>query len=377
MRVVFVTHNYPRFPGDLAGSFLHPLARALVGRGHELVVVAPSEAGRNGRDVLDGIPVARVRYASPGRERYAYTGRMGEALRTPAGWLALVRLLRALRVAVRSEAAGPGATVVHAHWWIPAGLAAPPEVPCVVTLHGTDARWLTAPGAAVLARRALRPPRVLTAVSRSVAARAAAATGRPIDDAHVGPMPVTGPARPSRGGRGLVFVGRLTDQKRVELAIGAFAALDPRRAPSLTIVGDGPARTRLEDLSRRLGVDGRVRFVGRVAADAVRDHLTDADGFVFPARAEGFGLSVIEALLAGVPVVACRDGGGVADVLDAGGGLLVDPTTEAVGQGMTAVLADPDFRRRAHAAGLEWEKGLAPERVAGRYEAWYHEALRG
>lgn len=48
MRVVFLTHNYPRWPGDLSGSFLGTLAAALVRRGIEVRVVAPSDAGQGG-----------------------------------------------------------------------------------------------------------------------------------------------------------------------------------------------------------------------------------------------------------------------------------------------------------------------------------------
>src|SRR5262245_56653357 len=102
MRVVFLTHNYPRTPGDIAGTFLKPLAVALAARGHDVRVIAPSDRGQGGEiERADGVTVERVRYASDERERYAYTGRMQEAIRTPGGWIALGRLLRAMRRATR------------------------------------------------------------------------------------------------------------------------------------------------------------------------------------------------------------------------------------------------------------------------------------
>ena len=64
MRVVFLTHNYPRFAGDVSGAFLATLAGALVRRGIEVRVVAPSDRGQGGEDQLDGVSVRRVRYAS-------------------------------------------------------------------------------------------------------------------------------------------------------------------------------------------------------------------------------------------------------------------------------------------------------------------------
>jgi hypothetical protein len=141
VRVVFLTHNYPRWPGDLSGSFLGTLASALVRRGVDIRVIAPSDAGQGGTSMLDGVPVRRVRYASARAETVAYRGTMLTALRTPGGWRALAGLWRALRRAAREELEA-GADLIHAHWWVPAGLALPSGTPSVLTVHGTDAALL-------------------------------------------------------------------------------------------------------------------------------------------------------------------------------------------------------------------------------------------
>jgi hypothetical protein len=114
VRVVFLTHNYPRHAGDVPGAFLHPLATALTGRGHDVRVVAPADHGRDGRELLDGVPVRRVHYAEPDRENLAYEGNMQGAVRSPSGLLALRALILALRQGARIEAAGAeGETVVR------------------------------------------------------------------------------------------------------------------------------------------------------------------------------------------------------------------------------------------------------------------------
>ena len=97
MRVVFLTHNYPRHPGDLSGSFLATLASALARRGIEVRVLAPSDLGAGGEESSGGVSVRRVRYARPAAEQIAYRGTMAAALRTPAGLRALGGLWRALR----------------------------------------------------------------------------------------------------------------------------------------------------------------------------------------------------------------------------------------------------------------------------------------
>ena len=103
MRVVFLTHNFPRFPGDVAGNFLVPLAHGLQARGVEVVVVAPSDAGDVGPAEVEGIPVRRVRYAQPQNETLAYRGTMLDAVRMQGGMRALFGLWRAMRRATQAE----------------------------------------------------------------------------------------------------------------------------------------------------------------------------------------------------------------------------------------------------------------------------------
>jgi rhamnosyl/mannosyltransferase len=142
-------------------------------------------------------------------------------------------------------------------------------------------------------------------------------------------------------------------------------------------VGDGPLRAELEALARSLGISGRVHFAGRVAPASVAGYLDGADLFILPARHEGLGLAAIEALLAGVPILVCRDGGGLLDVLEVeGAGRAVEPTAAALAAGIDATLDDPESRPRAHQAGRVWAARLEPEQVAERCERWYAEAIR-
>lgn len=378
MRIVFLTHNYPRHPGDVSGAFLATLAHALVARGHDLRVIAPSDGGRTGEPLLDGIPVERVRYAAPERETLAYRGTMAEAARSPAGAWRAWRLVRAMRRAAAGAVAS-GAEVIHAHWWIPAGLAAPAGVPLVVTLHGTDAELLarSAP-ARWLGRPVLRRAQVVTAVSAAAAARVRQATGRELPASCLQPMPIDLAAfgAEGAGGGGLVTVARLTRQKRLDLALRALATEGAPRLP-LTIVGDGPERGALEALVQDLRLGSRVTFTGALPPADVARVLARADLALFPARNEGFGLAAVEALLAGVPVVACEDGGGVLSVVpDSGPGRVVEPTPGTIARAAAELLADPAARRLARAAGEAWRERLSPARVAEACEGWYREARR-
>jgi glycosyltransferase involved in cell wall biosynthesis len=380
VRVVFLTHNYPRWPGDVSGAFLGTLAAALVRRGINLRVVAPSDQGEGGEGVIDGVPVRRVRYAGAAAETIAYRGTMQSALRGPGGWRALAGLWRALKRAAREEIEA-GAEVVHAHWWVPAGLAVPRGVPTVLTVHGTDAALLRRSRVArSLARPVFQRARVVTAVSRELAGWVQAGVGRYVEPAHVQAMPVDTRSFPwTTGGGGAVVVARLSAQKRVSLAIDTVAVLAScGHDLPLTIVGDGPERGALERQVERLGIAAFVHFAGAVPPGEVVRHLEHADVMIFPAQGEGFGLAAAEALMVGVPVVGCWDGGGVLDVVpESGAGRLTLPSPEAMSDATLDLLHDPDRLELARVVGESWRARLAPDHVAEICEGWYREALGG
>ena len=379
MNVACLTHAYPRWDGDVAGAFIERLVLALQARGHGVHVVAPADAGVGGEELRHQTPVTRVRYAPARWETLAYRGTMVAAARSPAGllWAASLvqRQARVLARLWRDERLD----VVHAHWWIPAGVSAwLAGRPYVVTLHGTDVALLERSRAArLVGRRVLHGAAAVTAVSSYLAVRAARAVQLQPGRILVQPMPIDtqGFSRTSRGGGGIVTVGRLTSQKRIDLLLDALAELRTRgRTPALTIVGNGPARPGLERRVAELRIAGQVRFLGEVPPERVPDAVGDADVFVFPAVGEGLGLVAAEALLLGVPVVATRDGGGVTDIVpETGAGRLVSPDAREIARAIEELALDPESRRLAAVAGVALRRRFDPAVVAQRFEALYSE----
>lgn len=102
----------------------------------------------------------------------------------------------------------------------------------------------------------------------------------------------------------LVFVGRVTLEKEIDVIIRALARLDPALNASLTIVGDGDQRKTLEKLAAELGLSGRVHFTGRVSDAELRQNLTDASVFVIASIAELQSIATMEAMASGLPIVA-------------------------------------------------------------------------
>src|SRR5437870_4076303 len=166
------------------------------------------------------VPVTRVRYAPANRETLAYRGTMVAAVRSPAGLLFAASLIQRQARVVARLCREEQLELVHAHWWIPGGVSAwLARRPYVVTLHGTDVALLERSlPARLLARRVLRGAAAVTAVSSFLAERVARAAGLDERSIVVQPMPADTRAltRTSRGGGGIVTVGRLSPQKRSE-----------------------------------------------------------------------------------------------------------------------------------------------------------------
>ena len=123
----------------------------------------------------------------------------------------------------------------------------------------------------------------------------------------------------------LLTVAHLQPKKNISGLLAAFARAFPEsESVILTIIGDGPARSALEQQAERLGMADRVTFRGSVSRNAVRDALWHANAFVLPSHHETFGVVLIEAMATGLPVVATRCGG-PEDIVTPTTGLLVPP----------------------------------------------------
>jgi glycosyltransferase involved in cell wall biosynthesis len=160
-----------------------------------------------------------------------------------------------------------------------------------------------------------------------------------------------------RGGdAGPVFAcaGRLVAGKGVGELIRAFAPVAAADGGAvLRVAGDGPERGQLEDLVRRLGLDGRVELLGVV--DDMPGFWAGCDVSVTPSTLpESFGLAALEGMASAKPVVATAHGGIVEVVEDGVTGRLVTPgDVEALSAALRDYAADPELRRRHGRAGRE------------------------
>jgi glycosyltransferase involved in cell wall biosynthesis len=171
----------------------------------------------------------------------------------------------------------------------------------------------------------------------------------------------------------VVYVGRLVPQKGVYALVEAASRL---RTPAADVVfvGDGPGRPRLERLIRTLGVEERVHITGFIPHEQVPAVLASADLLVLPSVYEELGTVLVEALQAGLPVVATRVGGIPEVVEDGVTGLLVpaqDPA--ALAEAIDRALRDRAMAGRFRSAAAERAPSYDLKRVAAQMHELYAE----
>lgn len=178
----------------------------------------------------------------------------------------------------------------------------------------------------------------------------------------IGSSLYSGSGRSTRPGAKLelIFVGGLVPRKACDLALRAAAPLLREDLARFTVVGDGPERRRLEELTRSLGVGNAVSFCGSVRHEEVLQRLQSADVMVFPSLRDFGGGVVFEALALGaVPVVV--DFGGPGDIVHPAVGYKVPLTNEAdVVSQIEKILRDlagsPDLLGRLRQQGVSYAR---------------------
>jgi glycosyltransferase involved in cell wall biosynthesis len=172
------------------------------------------------------------------------------------------------------------------------------------------------------------------------------------------------------------FVGRLVEQKAPEVLVRGFAAALVRAPMAhLAIVGAGPLEASLRGLATSLGVAGRIRWLGERDARGV---LAGFDAFALSSRKEGLPYVILEAMAAGLPVVATTSAG-VEILVEPGVSGEVVPRDDAVafGEALAGVASDADKRHRYGRAALARTSRFTIDAMVNGTLAAYAEARAG
>lgn len=385
IRALIVTHNYPRFPGDPAGAFVARIAQGAAAQGIDVQVIAPHAPATSTSERIHGVGIRRFRYAPAAMERIAYTGGLHQGtLRSPMTALVFPGFLLAFANSVRQSVRRFRPDLIHAHWWFPAGwLVSRTRVPYLITCHGSDVRLLERSRfARRIAVPVFRKAAEVTTVSRFLANDLRLSLPDIAREVQVTPMPVDvssflngtkqSRATPPR----VLYAGNLVPSKGVDLLLRAAAELSRRGVEyQVKILGEGPALGELRSLAQALRLGPRVTWAPFVSQPHMPAEYGASTVTVLPSRgqAEGLGLTLVEALLAGSAVVGTPAGGIPEVVRHEETGLLArdeDPTDLA--NQIQRLLADQPLRERLVRAGKEHVlRTYAPEPATAAFVELY------
>ncbi len=288
--------------------------------------------------------------------------------------------------------------VLHAHYAIPHATSAwiaremlreeNADVGVVTTLHGTDITLVGQdPSYRAITKFSIEKSDGITAVSeylRRETMQAFGCTGCAVDviPNFINPAVYdraryasTLRERIGTDRKILMHVSNFRPVKRVGDVVKIFAEVRREVPCALVMVGDGPERVNAEMEARRLGVHEDAHFLGKI--EAVAPLLSSADLFLLPSQSESFGLSALEALACGVPVVASR-AGGIPEVVNHGvtGMLCEIGDVQAMSAASLKILQDGDFgSEMSRAAASDARERFSEEDVVARYEQYYERVL--
>ena len=283
--------------------------------------------------------------------------------------------------------------LLHVHYAIPHATSAwiaremliptRPDIKVLTTLHGTDITIVGQdPSFFEITKFSIEKSDGLTAVShflRTETQSAFGCTGCRIevipnfidptvyDRARYAPQL----GEQARGRKVLMHVSNFRPVKRVRDVVRVYAEVAKQVPSVLVMVGDGPDRVDAEDEARLRGVDADVFFLGKL--DSVAPLLASAHLFLLPTQSESFGLSALEALATGVPVIGANTGGLPEVVRDAETGALC-PVGDVDGMAAAAItLLRDDARWRAASASAQADARarFGMSSVVGQYEGLY------
>jgi len=285
--------------------------------------------------------------------------------------------------------------VIHAHYAIPHAMSAiearqllgdKQQVAVVTTLHGTDITLVGQdPSYHTITKYSIEHSDAVTAVSAYLRDETYRAFGCTTCEIAVIPNFVDlaefHPREPGTCGDGaavktLMHISNMRPVKRLQDVVRVFAKVRERLPAKLVLVGDGPERAVAEREVEAFEIGKYVRFLGKV--EDVAQVLRWADLYLLPSDVESFGLSALEALATGVPVVGSNTGG-LPEVVDHGvNGFLAPPgDVEAMAAGALALLGDGAKWQAASRAAQEKARTFATDRVVPMYEEFYESVAEG
>jgi len=326
MRIAIINSEFPPVGGGSGNASAH-LAKEFTKLGHEVIVITTQYHGEQRKEIIDGYQIIRIPAIrnKPDRsnpfEQFTFLlGSSTTGLANLSSW---------------------NPDIVIAFFGLPSGPAAYfhkllKKKPFIVSLRGGDVPGFRPDDFGIYHKLSSPAIRKIwdsadKIVANSSGLKELALTfypGKKIAvitngvDPQKYPIKTNGWEDPT-----LLFTGRLVYQKGLDVLLNSLAQLIDVEF-NLYIVGDGPEKEHLQELTRKLKLEERIHFTGWLNKKELIDYYQQASIFVFPSRQEGMPNSMLEAMASGLPVIATKISGSEELILDGKGGYLVRPDNQ-------------------------------------------------
>ncbi len=374
MKILIVNYEFPPLGGG-GGIACFNLARELA-KNHQVDYVTTAFKGLPTAETVDGINIFRVPVI--GRKQLSTASLLSLVTFFPSSFICGARLCMCRKY-----------DVINSHFVVPSGLSGALlakifKKPSVISIYGGDIydpSKKTSPHRHYLLRKLISwlfcQSEAIIAESNNIRS-VAEKFYKPDKRVEIIPVGFVLPVEKSstRKELGLVdgeiiviSVGRLVKRKGFDIAIRAIASLSKKNV-RYVIIGDGPEEESLVTLAKELGIADKVNFKGFLTEEKKYQYLKNSDIYLLTSIHEGFGICLMEAMYAGLPIVA-TDSGGQTDFMTEGTNALFVPVADIsrTADKLTELVDNVVERREMGARNREAIKKLYIENIASRYES--------
>lgn len=395
-KLLVIGTTFPRWKNDTVPNFVYELAEEHT-KNYEVHVICPHSYKSKSYEEMNGIKVHRFKYFIPKYQNLSKGISIANSIKeNKLNVLLIPPYILFGSIKIFSLLLKEPFNIVHNHWLIPFApvssfLKSFFKYKLILTAHGSDVLGYTKGlGKKIvtrLSRYSISKATHLTVVSSEIKKTAINKYNiKPISKISLLSMGIPydkfSSVKPSFSKENftVVFIGRLTEVKGTKYLIEAISILSKNKNTEVKckIIGDGPERKSLEEQCKKNNIENLVTFRGFIPHSEVSKELNQTSVFVGPSittqtgSKEGFGLVFIEAMAAGLPVIASRSGGIVDTVKDRVTGLLVEEkNSKKIAEYIIEMRDNASLRDELIKNGRELAKQYSWENIAEEYSKLY------
>ncbi len=389
--ILLNTHVYPRHNKDHVAPFMHDFAKACTSFSR-VVVLCPHEKGLAENEIVDGVEIRRFRYAAEEKETLAYRGNMHkQVLKSPLRALFFFKFLRRWRKATRKLIREISPDVIHAHWLFPGGYVTKKSLnkgqKLYLSMHGTDVFLVQKHNMARgMAKKIIRRCNGTHFVSTALQEIISQTCSRQAEENDLIVPMVFGlneficPEDKVKTG-GFLFVGRLLEVKGIDILIQSYSEMCSTSDENWTldIVGDGMERKNLEKITQELQLNDSVKFHGSLEREELIEMFHNSQALILPSKTtesgekEGLGVVLLEAMMAGIPVIG-SDCGGIPEIIttEKTGLLVPQNDISSLSKAMDRLQKDSVLRETLVAGATQMvQSTYGIEKITDKMREWY------